>query len=211
MDQETFVEAALRLSSRPHTLSLTYRELGDEVGVDPTAIYRHYSSKESLMQALLDRLYRIALTRMSTPSADWEKCLNDFASATLETFLEHPAIAVTATSLTTSGPGEMDSIELMVSCFHQAGLRGQDLAEQYAIFAAYLLSGAAGLARDQAESSAPESHEWFEGTLRADPDRHPHAMDIRKEILALDHREMFRAGARQLVQAARDKIAASSK
>lgn len=211
LDQETFIEAALRLSSRPHTLSLTYRELGDEVGVDPTAIYRHFSSKESLMQDLLDRLYKKALTRMSTPSTEWEKCLNEFASATLETFLEHPAIAVTATSLTTSGPGEMDSIELMVSCFHEAGLRGRDLAEQYAIFGAYLLSGAAGLARDQAESSAPESHEWFEGTLRADPDRHPHAAAIRKEILVLDHREMFLAGARQLVQAARDKVAAAGK
>lgn len=205
LDQEVFVEAGLRLAARPHTLSLTYRELGDELGVDPTAIYRHFSSKESLMQDLLDRLFRMAYARMTVPVSDWENCLDEFTRATLEVFLEYPAIAVTATSLTTSGPGELDSIELMLSCFHQAGLRGQDLAEQYAIFGSYVLSGAAGLARDHAESAEPETHEWFSGNLRADPARHPHAAAIRADILALDHREMFLAGAKQIVQAARDK------
>lgn len=205
LDQEVFVEAGLRLASRPHTLSLTYRELGEELGVDPTAAYRHFASKESLMQDLLDRVFRIAISRVSAPVTQWETCLEEFANITLEVFLEYPAIAVTATSLTTSGPGEMDSIELMLSCFHEAGLRGRELAEQYAIFGSYVLSGAAGLARDHAESAEPESHEWFSGTLLADPARHPRAAEIRADILALDHRELFLAGAKQLIQAAHEK------
>ena len=205
LDREIFVEAALRLASRPHTLNLTYRELGNEVGVDPTAIYRHFLKKESLMQELLDRLFRMTCERTKTPVADWEKCLLEFAEATLDTFLEYPAIAVTATSLTTSGQGELDSIELMLSCFAQSGLKGKELAEQYAIFGAYVLAGAAGLARDQAESSSPESHEWFAGPLLADSHRHPLAAGLREEILALDHREIFLAGVQQIVRSARLK------
>ena len=208
LDREVFVEAAFRLASRPHTLSLTYRDLGKEVGVDPTAIYRHFQSKESLMQELLDRLFKMAHARMTTPTLQWEDCLAEFAGATLDTFLEYPAIAVTATSLTTSGQGELDSIELMLACFSEAGLQGRALAEQYAIFGAYVLAGAAGLARDLAESSDPESHEWFAGPLLVDPSHHPLVASIRDEILALDHREMFMGGVRQIIQAARAKAKA---
>lgn len=203
LDREVFVEAAFRLASRPHTLTLTYRDLGKEVGVDPTAIYRHFQSKESLMQELLDRLFKMAHARMTTPTSQWEDCLLEFAGATLDTFLEYPAIAVTATSLTTSGQGELDSIELMLACFSEAGLHGRVLAEQYAILGAYVLAGAAGLARDLAESSDPESHEWFAGPLLADPARNPLVASIRDEILSLDHREMFMAGVRQIIQSAR--------
>ncbi len=123
LDREVFVEAAFRLASRPHTLTLTYRDLGKEVGVDPTAIYRHFQSKESLMQELLDRLFKMAHARRTVPTSQWEDCLAEFAGATLDTFLEYPAIAVTATSLTTSGQGELDSIELMLACFSEAGLQ----------------------------------------------------------------------------------------
>ncbi|GAA1495289.1 TetR/AcrR family transcriptional regulator [Paeniglutamicibacter kerguelensis] len=205
LDREVFVEAAFRLASRPHTLSLTYRDLGKEVGVDPTAIYRHFQSKESLMQELLDRLFKMAHDRRTVPTSQWEDCLAEFAALTLDTFLEYPAIAVTATSLTTSGQGELDSIELMLSCFSEAGLRGGALAEQYAILGAYVLAGAAGLARDLAESSDPESHEWFTGPLLVDPSHHPLVASIRDEILALDHREIFLAGVRQIIRTAADK------
>lgn len=210
LDREVFIEAGLRLATRKNTVALTYRELGEEIGVDPTAIYRHFSSKESLMQALLDRLFGMALAKVSTPTSDWEKCLSEFANATLDVFMEYPAIAVMATSLTTSGPSEMDSIELMVSCFYASGLRDQQLAEQYAIYGSYVLSGAAGLARDHAESAEPEAPEWFTGRLLADPARHPHAAAIHTEILALDHREMFLAGVHQIIQAARQDVRASN-
>jgi len=184
-------------------LSLTYRELGEELGVDPTAVYRHFLSKESLMQELLDRIYRMANAKVSTPASQWEDCLSEFASVTLDTFLEYPAIAVTATSLTTNGPGELDSIELMVTCFAAAGLSGRALAEQYAAFGSYVLAGAAGLAREYSGVEDSESLKWFAGPLLADPLRHPMTASIRDDILALDHREMFLAGVNKIIQAAR--------
>lgn len=205
LDREVFVEAALRLASRPDTLSLTYRDLGRDLGVDPTAIYRHFQSKESLMQELLDRILGMTRERTKTPTASWEECLVEFAEATLDIFLKYPAIAVTATSLTTTGPGEMDCIELMLSCFAEAGLQGKDLAEQYAIFGAYSLAGAAGLAREQAEAAGSSSAEWFIGPLLADPSRHPLAASIRNDIMALNHREMFLAGTKQIITSAKHK------
>jgi AcrR family transcriptional regulator len=206
LDREVFVEAAFRLAARPHTVTLTYRDLGKELGVDPTAIYRHFQSKESLMQELLDRLFRMARDRMTVPTSRWEECLMEFAGVTLDTFLDYPAIAVRATSLTTSGQGELDSIELILSCFSAAGLSGEALVEQYAILGAYILAGAAGLARDQAESPDSDSRGWFTGPLLADPSSHPLVSSLREEILSLDHREMFLAGVKQILRAAAAQV-----
>ena len=208
LDREVFIDAALRIASRPRTLSLTYRDLGQELNVDPTAIYRHFQSKESLMQELLDRVYRMAIARMETPVSDWDKCLVEFATATLDSFLEYPAIAVNATSLTTSGPGELDSMELMLSCFAKSGLQGRALAEQYAIFASYVLAGAAGLARDLADPTGNGSYEWFAGPMLAEPSSHPLAASSRDDILTLGQREIFLAGVQQIVAVARENAQA---
>lgn len=205
LDREVFIDAALRLASRPNNLKLTYRELGKEVGVDPTAVYRHFPSKESLLQELLDRVLRMVHAKVTTPTTEWEDCLMELAAATLDTFLEYPAIGVTATSLTTNGRGELDSMELILACFSKAGLHGRALAEQYAIFGAYVLTGAAAMAGGQAESSDHDSHAWFSGPLLANPSRNPLVASIREDILALDYREMFLAGVQQIVQAAREK------
>ncbi|GAA1407315.1 hypothetical protein AUR04nite_15140 [Glutamicibacter uratoxydans] len=203
LDREAYVAAALKLASRQTTTNLTFRELGTAMGVDPTAIYRHFLNKDSLMQELLDRAFKMALQRLQTPVEQWEQCLEEFAVHTLDVFLEHPAIAASATVLTTSGQGELDSIELMLSCFAQSGLEGRALAEQYAIFGSYVLSGAASLAISHVEASDPEGREWFSGPLLADPRSTPLVSSLRNEILELDHREIFISGARQIIQAAR--------
>ncbi|MFF5792401.1 TetR/AcrR family transcriptional regulator [Paeniglutamicibacter sp. NPDC012692] len=205
LDREVIVEAALRLATRPHALSLTYRELGRELSVDPTAIYRHFQSKEVLMQELLDRAFGMIRARTTAPATSWEACLMELAESTLDVFIEHPAIGITATSLTTGGPGEMACIELMLSCFSEAGLRGQGLAEQYAIFGSYSLAGAAGLAMDHAEAAGSSTAEWFVGPLMSDPASHPLTSSLRNDIMALNHREMFLAGIKQLVTAAKDR------
>ncbi|MFJ6415472.1 TetR/AcrR family transcriptional regulator [Paeniglutamicibacter sp. NPDC091659] len=203
LDRDVFIDAALRIASRPHSLSLTYRDLGNELDVDPTAIYRHFQSKESLLQELLDRVYQMALARMTGRATAWEGRLVEFATSTLDTFLEYPAIGVSATSLTTGGPGELDSMELMLSCFSEAGLNGRAAAEQYAIFGSYVLAGAAGLARDQGDTAGGGSYEWFAGPMLAEPTHHPLAASSRDHILALEQRKIFLAGVKQIIAAAK--------
>lgn len=201
LDREVFLDAGLRIAARPGTTSLTNRGLGKEVGVDPTAVYRHFPNKEVLMRALLDRLFQIACSQVSTPVAQWEDRLVEFAQVTLETFTKYPAIAVTATSLTTQGTGELDSIELILDCFAEAGLSGRLQAERYSTFGAYVLSGAAGLS-NRGSQQTESRRSWFTGALSADPEKYPLVASVRENILELDHREVFLAGARQLARAA---------
>ncbi|GAA1424988.1 hypothetical protein GCM10009662_85220 [Catellatospora coxensis] len=201
LDKEAFIDAGLRMAARPETTTVTNRALGKEVGVDPTAVYRHFPNKEVLMRALLDRLFQLACSKVTVDLDRWEDRLVEFAEITLDTFQEYPSIAATATTLTTQGPGELDSIELILECFHRAGLSGQALAEDYSTFGAYVLSGAASLSAPL-PASKNERRAWFSGALSADPARYPLTASIRDDILSLDHREIYLRGARQLVRSA---------
>lgn len=208
LDKEIFIQSGLRLARDSAKGRLTYRDIGKDLGVDATAIYRHFRSKDELFEQLFDRILLQVCEQTGSPLARWDERLMEFAGHTLHSFLSHPPIALKANSITTNGPGELATMELLLECFAQAGLRGAQLANHYAVFASYLISSSVGLVRDQLDSPDDASESWFTGSLRAEPGEHPRASGLNGEILALDQRELFLAGARQIIEAAR-KIAAA--
>ncbi|WP_010204213.1 TetR/AcrR family transcriptional regulator [Salinibacterium sp. PAMC 21357] len=195
LDRAILVKAGLEIAARPHTNTVSVRALGTELGVDPTAIYRHFASKDDLMRALLDELQSTTLNRVSTGS-DWRQRLRDLASATLETGLEHPAIALEATVLTTNGPAEIESIEFILAALSEAGLEGTALVHHYALYSSYVLSEVAGIARGRSVSgaAAPQSDSWFDGPLLVDPLKHVHIAAVASELRKLRDSDIFTLG-----------------
>src|SRR5688572_1534829 len=57
---EAIVERALEFIEREGTGALTVRRLGAELGVDPTAFYRHFRDKDDLVLACMDRAEQVA-------------------------------------------------------------------------------------------------------------------------------------------------------
>ncbi|UUT35959.1 TetR/AcrR family transcriptional regulator [Microbacterium elymi] len=154
LDREAIVAAGLELAASSGRATVSVRELGARLGADPTAIYRHFSSKEEVMRALLDAVIAESVAAVQAEPADWEQRLRELATHTLRTFIRYPAIGAEATTLTTHGPGELSAIELMLDAFTRAGLNDQDVVRHYALLAQHSLSGAAGIARAQAGGRA---------------------------------------------------------
>jgi AcrR family transcriptional regulator len=73
--------------------SLTIRNVASEVGASPMALYRHFPSKEELVDAMLDRV--LARIVMPPVSDDWLADLRSFAFAHARVLIEH-AWAITA-------------------------------------------------------------------------------------------------------------------
>lgn len=201
LDHATIVEAGLEIASRPGVATISVRALGTELGVDPTAVYRHFQSKDDLMRALLDELQATALIRLRD-NASWRTRLRDLAHATLATFVAHPAIAVEATVLTTNGPAETATIEFILAAFTEAGLEGGDLVSHYALFASYVLSEAAGIARGRASSPGSTEDSWFEGPLLVDPLKHEHIAAVAADLRDLRDEDIFRMGIELILDSA---------
>ena len=202
LDRESIIAAGLELAASG-TSSISVRELGTHLGADPTAIYRHFRSKEHVMQALLDELTIRSVAAVTADPADWRGRLRQLAAATLALYAEHPAVGAEAIVLTTHGPGELEAIELMLEAFSQAGLTGDDVVSHYALLASHVLSSAAGIARAHSERGArDEASPWFEGPILADPRRYPLIHEFNTQLADLEDRELFTMGVESIIQSA---------
>ncbi|WP_426321205.1 TetR/AcrR family transcriptional regulator [Microbacterium sp. E-13] len=204
LDRATIIAAGLALAETAGP-SLSIRDLGAKLGTDPTAIYRHFRSKDDLMSALLDELNVRSLAAVTASPEDWRERLRQLAAATLTEFSRYPAVGQEAVVLTTHGPGELDAIELMLDAFTRAGLTGDDLVQHYALMATHVLSTAAGVARARAERASGDPADpspWFEGPLLVDPIKHPHIAQISAQLLDLDDRDLFMLGVESVIRSA---------
>lgn len=62
LDQETILDAAQAVVGSEGAAALTMRRIGRELGADPTAVYRHFRSKDELLELLAERLFLQAPT-----------------------------------------------------------------------------------------------------------------------------------------------------
>lgn len=209
LDRALIVDAGLELASTPGVTAISVRDLGAQLRADPTAVYRHFPSKDALMGALLDELNVRAASSVQAPPEEWEQRLRELAISTLDLYIRYPAIGAEAMTLTTHGAGELAAIELMLEAFSRAGLDGEELVRHYALLASHVLSLAAGIARARAEHpSETDGDAWVDAPLLADPRRFP--LIARHSVLLseLQDRDLFVSGVELIIESARRTAAA---
>ena len=207
LDVDVIIEAGLRLGSVRGTDSISVRALGAELDADPTAIYRHFRSKDDLMRGLLDALHLIVLERLTFPDA-WQDRLIELADVTLAVHIEYAAIVMEAVALTTGGPGEARTIEHILGAFSDAGLADADVVQHYALLGSYMLSRTASIARSRStRDDARDRTAWIDAPLLIDPVRQPHAAAFAARLSELKDEDIYRLGIRSIIQSAERTVA----
>ena len=203
LDRSTILDAAVELAARSGSEPLTVRRLGEELGADPTAVYRHFRDKDELVRAMVDRLIEMAVSQVDA-SADWRARLSQMADACLDSFTSHPTIGSEAASKTTGGPGELSALNLIIQAMSDAGLDHEDAVRYYGVFSTYVLVFASALADDRFAASDPETPEdprWLAGMASLDVDRYPALAAVRPDLEALHDRDIFGTGVAVILDA----------
>jgi AcrR family transcriptional regulator len=129
LSRDVIAEVALRLTLEHSTTPLTLARLGSELGADPTALYRHYRSRDELLRDLADRVF-IKPNASFQHQDDWRQSLKQFALMLRTEFLRRPALVAEVGARFTGGPHERRSIEIHREILRRAGFAEDVVAAQ---------------------------------------------------------------------------------
>ena len=95
------------------------RKLGQELGVDAMALYRHVRGKDDLLDGVVD----VIVGEIARPPAneDWKASLREMAMAARRVMLRHPWARQVLEDRGTSGPAALAHIEAVLGTLFEGG------------------------------------------------------------------------------------------
>ncbi len=187
------VDESLRLLDVDGVVGFSLPKLGRALGAHPTALYRHFASKDDLVLAIADRLIEDAMAGLE-PSACWVDTLVDIATRMRRTYRAHPAAASLAAFRTTRRPAEMRTVDVIIGAVLRAGFKGKEAAVIYRAYADFMLSFAGGessfLSLDPTVQEA-DRMAWAGAYLTASRADYPQIWRIRTTLPDVEDDEIF--------------------
>ncbi|MFF7250876.1 TetR/AcrR family transcriptional regulator [Embleya sp. NPDC008237] len=210
---EAIIDASLRIAARGSADAFTIRRLGEELGTDPTAIYRHFRDKDELLLSVADRTLGEVLD--SIPDGlDWRDRLRALADGSLAVALKYPVVASAMASRTTRRPNEFRVVELILGMVTEAGLHGADAALHYRMVGdsllAYVGQRAAYLLFDP-EIRASDESAWKVEYRLVDRQGFPHITRLSAELAEVSQDRIFHVRVEALITAIEQRAAAIRK
>jgi AcrR family transcriptional regulator len=155
LDRDAILDAGMALLAEDGPEGVTMRRLGAHLGVDATAMYRHFADKDELLRAMGDRILDGVLDDLPGPRARWDTVVTAICRRLRAALLGHPDVA----TLLRSGPPRHDHelrlTEALLTQLKRAGLDRRSAAHAYHALIE-LTVGSAALDADLSRRSAPE-------------------------------------------------------
>jgi AcrR family transcriptional regulator len=150
LTKERVLVAAVDLADRSGIEALSMRKLGQELGVDAMALYRHVRNKDDILDGIVERLVDEIDT--SHAGEDWKAALREQALSARAVMLRHPWARRLFDERGTSGPATIAYIESVLAI-----LRGGGFSLDLAHHTLHVLgSRIFGFNQDLFEDSGPE-------------------------------------------------------
>jgi TetR/AcrR family tetracycline transcriptional repressor len=144
LSAERILNEALALVDDRGLEALTTRALGQRLGVDPTAIYRHFRNKDELVNALADRIVGSGAEAPASSDGDGSprSQLRSACLALRRALLVHPAMTLIVVRRPPRGTNTWAATEQALGLLRQAGLDEGDAAHAYQALLFYTLGHA---------------------------------------------------------------------
>ena len=91
LDRERIALAGLAVADRDGPSGFTMRAVADELGVTPTALYRHVRDKKELISVVVDAV--VTEHALPVPTGDWQEDLWRLAKTMRLMTHSHPAVS----------------------------------------------------------------------------------------------------------------------
>ena len=169
LTREAILDAYIELADREGRTDVSLRLLGDALGVDPTAVYRHFRDKSELLAAVANRLLARVVDAFE-PTGDWRHDVRSLALKAREVYVSHPQLARLLAESPSLLPNNERLIEADLAAFRSAGLSDADAAQAAELLENYV----AGVSSLNAVMGTAEDEAWRRQLAALPPTQFPH-------------------------------------
>jgi len=122
LSRDAICDATLELVSESGATAFTMRALGEKLGVDPTAVYRHFTDRDDLFREVGDRTLSPVVEGFE-PTTDPSKDIASLCILLRSTLIANPiGLQITAQG-PTRRPNELLITEIILSSLKRSGLK----------------------------------------------------------------------------------------
>jgi|SRR5437868_7618015 len=203
LSADVIIEACLRIAARGSDDAFTVRRLGQELGADPTAVYRYFRDKDELLLSVADRAFDEVLDSIP-PGLEWKDRLRALAEGSLAMSKKYPIVASKSASRITRRINEFRIVEMILGAITEAGLEGADAVLHYRVFGDSMLSHL-GMMADYAllptEIRAADESSWAREYRMVDPGDFPAITRVSAELPAVTDSDIYRVRLESIIAA----------
>lgn len=139
LSQADFLRAAIELADEEDLSAVTMRALGERLGVDPTAVYRHFPTKESLLDAMLDNLLAEVVATPIPEGLSPRDAIAEMAHVSWSVFQAHPNMPGAFVTASGNFPNGLTYLRRVVAHLRDMGLKGDDVVECFQLLESYVI------------------------------------------------------------------------
>ncbi len=135
LNKERIVLAAVKIADEGGIEALSMRKLGRVFGVEAMAIYHHFSSKEVLIDSMVDSVH--AEIEIPTSTDHWTIAIRQRAISAVKAISNHRWAAPLMESRQNPGIASMQLVDATVKCLRGAGFSIHMVAHTLSLLDAY--------------------------------------------------------------------------
>ena len=136
LSKERIFQAAIDVADREGLQALTMRRLGAELGVEAMAVYKHVSSKDDI----LDGMVELVVSLIDTPAerAAWRDAMRSRAISAREVLRRHSWAIGLLDSRRSMGPNQLRYVDAVLGSLRSAGFSVDDAAHAFSLLDSYV-------------------------------------------------------------------------
>ena len=137
LSRERIVRTALEVADERGIDALTMRELGQLLGFEAMAIYRHVANKDAILEEILDLI--LSEVEITPASSDWADAIRGSASSLHDALDRHPWATKLLTTPVGLRPRRLEFAEALLTQLERAGFPDDVCYHAYHVLDAYII------------------------------------------------------------------------
>ncbi|WP_431928322.1 TetR/AcrR family transcriptional regulator [Micromonospora wenchangensis] len=120
LNRDRILRAAVTLADGAGIESLSMRNLAQELGVVPMALYKHVANKDELLDGMIDVV--VGEIEPLTPGVGWQPAIRRRVLSARQVLRRHPWASLAIESRSAATPAVLDYLDSMIGALRAGGL-----------------------------------------------------------------------------------------